>query len=56
MKIVKLYDVGDLVEIEPYSIFSNPIPIGWNTNPYGYGEAYVPGQEFIYEKPITLYA
>ena len=57
MIIVKTYNVGDTVVIEPYDIFTNPsIPIGWNVNPYGYGKAYFPDQTFIYEKPLTLFA
>lgn len=56
MKIVKLYDVGDVVVVEPYSIFSNPTPIGWNTLPNGYGTSYYEDDEFIFQKSLTLYA
>ena len=57
MTIVKTYNVGDTVVVEPYDIFTDPqVPIGWNVNPYGYGKAYDPGETFIYEKPLTLFA
>lgn len=43
MKITKTYSIGDIVYIEPYEIFSNPMPIGWDTDIAGYGEKYIPG-------------
>ena len=57
MTIVKTYNVGDTVVVEPYDIFTDPaIPTGWNTNPYGYGQEYFPEQRFTYEKSLTLFA
>ena len=56
MKVQYYYNIGDIVHIQPYSIFSSPTPIEWNDDPYGYGQQYTPAQQFPFEKSIDLYA
>ena len=56
MKVQYYYNIGDIVHIQPYSIFNNPTPIEWNDDPYGYGNQYVPEQAFPFEQSIDLFA
>lgn len=55
MTIVRHYNVGDNVVIEPYNIFNNPEPIKWTNDAYGYGYEYKPNDRLIYSKPLDIF-
>lgn len=56
MTISYTYNVGDTVHVKPYSIFTNPTPIEWNEDPYGYGVEWKPNQSFVIQQPLDLFA
>lgn len=55
MIITYNHKYGDNVTIKPYTIFTDPTPIKWTDDVYGYGYEYKPGDTFIYEHPINIY-
>lgn len=56
MRVQYSYNIGDIVEVKPYSLFSNPTPIEWNDDPYGYGKDYQPHSKFTFQQSLDLFA